>query len=153
MTIDASIELHILFVNLKTVEQINPSLSMANKKIASHLGTHRSRSGLSQRELARLIGYRDVKVSRHERGVTIPPLAVAFAYEAVFRVPVHELFPGIQEAAVKNIEARLAALDRHLGKKTANDRYARATARKLQFIRYDRPGRKLTYSAPCTHES
>jgi DNA-binding XRE family transcriptional regulator len=127
---------------------------MAQRQIASHLGTHRRRSGFSQLELARLVGHRNSgRVSRHERGVTVPPLSVALAYEAVFHVPVHELFPGIHEAALKNIEAKIAGLDAALGRRSVIDRNASAIARKLQFIRYDRPARKLTYDRPCTQES
>ena len=126
---------------------------MAHKRIASHLGTHRRRSGFTQLELARLVGYRNSgKVSRHERGVTVPPLSVTLAYEAVFHVPIHELFPGIHEAALKNIEKRMADLDAALGRKSATERNAGATARKLQFMRYDRPARRLIYDRPCIQE-
>jgi DNA-binding XRE family transcriptional regulator len=117
---------------------------MAHKRIGSHLGVHRRKSGFTQLELARLIGHRNIgRVSRHERAVTVPPLSVALSYEAVFRVPIYELFPGIHEMALKNIEARMADLEEALGRKTASDRDANATARKLQFIRYDRPTRTL----------
>jgi DNA-binding XRE family transcriptional regulator len=127
---------------------------MAQRRIASHLGTHRRRSGLSQLELARLVGHRNSgRVSRHERGVTLPPLSVALAYEAVFHVPVHELFPGIHEAAIKNIETRITDLDEALGQKSAMDSNSGAIARKLQFIRYDRPARKLMHNQRCTQES
>lgn len=108
---------------------------MAHKRIASHIRTHRKRSGLTQRELARLIGHRTgAKVSRHERGLTIPTLPVALSYEAIFKVPISELFPGVQEAIIKSTEARLAKLELTLGRMSAGDRDADATARKLQFI-------------------
>lgn len=127
---------------------------MAQKRIVSQLGMHRRRSGFTQLELARLVGHRNSgRVSRHERGASVPPLPVALAYEAVFRTPIHELFPGIHETALKNIETRIASLDATLGRKSADGRHANATAQKLQFIRYDRPSRKLPYSQPCTKES
>jgi DNA-binding XRE family transcriptional regulator len=108
---------------------------MAHKRIASHVRTHRKKSGLTQRELARLLAHSNVgKVSRHERGVTIPSLPVALGYETIFRVPVTELFPAIHEAVTKDIEARLANFESALGKKSAKDRDAHATAQKLQFI-------------------
>lgn len=85
--------------------------------------------------------------------MTVPSLSTALAYEAIFRVPIHELFPGIHEAALKNIETRFADLDATLGRKSVCNRTARATAQKIQFIRYDRPNRKLPYTQPCIHES
>lgn len=112
------------------------------------------KSCLSQRELARLAGHTNAgKVSRHERGITPPPLSTAFAYEAIFRVPIHELFPGMHETALKNIESRIANLDVTLGRKSASGRQASATAQKLQFIHYDRPSRKLPYHSSCIRES
>lgn len=108
---------------------------MAHKRIASHIRMHRKRSGLTLRELARLVGHRSVgKVSRHERGLTIPTLPVAISYEAIFRVPIRELFPGVHETAAKNAEARLEDLELSLGRKSAKARDADVTARKLEFI-------------------
>ena len=108
---------------------------MAQKRIASHIRIHRKKSGLTQLELARLVGQRNAtRVSRHERGVTVPSLAVALGYETIFQVPIADLFPGVRETIVKNAEARLAVLESTLGHKSANDRDANATARKLQFI-------------------
>jgi hypothetical protein len=40
-----------------------------------------------------------------------------------------------------------------LGRKSAARRDARATAQKLEFIRYERTNRKLPYSQSCTQES
>ena len=107
---------------------------MAQKRIASLIRIHRKRSGLTQRELARLIGHKNSgRVSRHERGVTIPSLTAALSYETIFQVPISDLFPAIHDA-VKNAEARLADLESELGQKSAQDHDANATARKLQFI-------------------
>lgn len=108
---------------------------MVHKRIASHVRTHRKKSGLTQRELARLLGHGSVgRVSRHERGVTAPSFPVALGYETIFRVPVTDLFPAIHEAVGKSIEARFADLESMLGKKSAKDSNANATAQKLQFI-------------------
>jgi hypothetical protein len=66
--------------------------------------------------------------------MAVPSLAVALGYEAIFRVPVAELFPSVHEAVMKNLETRFAHLESSLGKKSAKERDANATARKLQFI-------------------
>lgn len=108
---------------------------MAQKAIASYVRTHRKKSGLTQVEIAKLLGHRNSgRVSRHERGITLPSLSVALGYEAIFRVPVAELFPSVHEAVVKNLEARFTHLESCLGKKSAAGRDANATARKLQYI-------------------
>lgn len=108
---------------------------MAQKRIESHIRTHRKKSGLTQLELAKLIGDKNAgRVSRHERGLTVPMLAAALSYETIFQVPVTDLFPSIRDVVVKNTETRLAALESFLGEKSAKTRDANATARKLQFI-------------------
>jgi DNA-binding XRE family transcriptional regulator len=108
---------------------------MAQKPIVSHVRTHRKRSGLTQCELARLLGYRNSgRVSRHERGITVPSLNAALSYEILFRVPICDLFPALHEAVVKNIEGRLSGMESLLGQKSARERDANRTAQKLQFI-------------------
>jgi DNA-binding XRE family transcriptional regulator len=108
---------------------------MAQKEPASYLRTHRKKSGLTQRELAQVLGYsNEALVSRHERGMNVPPLPIALAYEALFQVPVSELFPAVHQEAAKNVETRLANLESALGGKSVKDRDAKATARKLQFV-------------------
>src|SRR5947209_13674153 len=114
---------------------------MAQKKLASHLRVHRKKSGLSQLEVAQLIGYiSEDAVMRHEQASSIPPLLIALAYEAIFRVPVSTLFPGIYEAVEQGIEMRLAILETMLQEKSAHDRDASTTARKLEWILARRTG-------------
>jgi transcriptional regulator with XRE-family HTH domain len=73
---------------------------MADKTPHSYLRTHRRQSGLTQRELATILGQiTEGQVSRHELGANIPPLAVALGYEIIFRVPASQIFPGIQKGA------------------------------------------------------
>ena len=108
---------------------------MAHEPPASYLRTHRKKSGLTQRELATLLGYdNEGPVSRHERGMTIPPLRIALAYEAIFQVPISELFPAVYLMVGESIETQLAAFESLLGEKSAEDHDADATARKLQFM-------------------
>jgi DNA-binding XRE family transcriptional regulator len=108
---------------------------MAQKKLASHLRSHRKKSGLSQLELAGLIGYlSEDAVMRHEQVASIPSLTIALAYEAIFRVPVSRLFPGVYEAVEERVDVRLAAMERRLQEKSAKDRDASAAARKLEWL-------------------
>jgi hypothetical protein len=62
---------------------------------------------MSQRDVGKLIG--DAwQTSRHERGITIPPLFVALAYEVIFKAPVSVLFAGLHAEAARSIEANRA---------------------------------------------
>lgn len=108
---------------------------MAQKRIVSYLRTLRKRSKLSQRELACLLGLDDEgSVSRHERGITVPPLRIALSYELIFRVPTSELFPSFYEIVEQEIEAQLELFEAVLGEKSSKDGNAAATALKLQFL-------------------
>ena len=105
---------------------------MNKSRLASYLSSHRKRSGLSQKELGQLLGYpSEGTVSRHERLRSTPPFHVALGYEAVFCVPVSELFPGKFEQIRKDVEARIAHMERQLQDSTAKGRKAARIARKL----------------------
>lgn len=107
---------------------------MAHEPLVSYLRAHRKKSGLTQRELARLVGNsNEATVSRHERG-SIPSLRIALAYATVFQVRAADLFPALHQAIGRNVEAQIADLKFGLGQKSAKDRDAKATARKLQFL-------------------
>src|SRR2546429_9576493 len=68
---------------------------MATHKLENYLRTYRKRSGLTQREVAFLVGCRNgAQVSRYEKRRRLPPLRTALACEAAFGVPVAELFAG-----------------------------------------------------------
>ena len=63
-------------------------------RIPSYLRTYRKRYGLTQDEVAFLLGCQSgTKVSRFERLARKPNLETALACEVVFGIPAHELFP------------------------------------------------------------
>lgn len=108
---------------------------MPRKISHTYLRTHRKKSGLTQRELASILGYlSEGQVSRHERGDNIPPLPVAVGYEIVFGVPVSEIFRGVRASVGPAIEARLVGMEQNLKRKSAKGRDANAVARKLEWI-------------------
>jgi DNA-binding XRE family transcriptional regulator len=74
------------------------------------------------------------QISTHERSVAIPSLLVALSYEAIFRVPLTELFPGLYGAIQPNIEERLHEMERALQDSTAKGRKAQIVARKLEWL-------------------
>lgn len=82
-----------------------------SRPLSHYLLTHRKRTGLSQDELAFLLGSKSgTKVSRHESGRREPTLKTALAYAAIYRVPVEELFPGLAQAAEMKVVGRKQAL-------------------------------------------
>jgi DNA-binding XRE family transcriptional regulator len=106
---------------------------MNNQALANNLRIHRKRSGLSQREVGRLLGYRHQwQVSRHERSQTAPPLVVALAYETIFRVPVSVLFAHIQTGVEQTVEARLSIFARDLSQEKNGK--ARAATQKRTWL-------------------
>ncbi len=108
---------------------------MEDLEIASYLRSLRKRAGLSQRDLADLFGHLTKgEVSRHERAESLPSLLAALGYEAVFRVPVAELFPGIYETVSMGIEERLAKAEIDLHQRHAKGRKAHTVAQRLEWL-------------------
>jgi DNA-binding XRE family transcriptional regulator len=113
----------------------NNNIFMTAKQIANYLRLHRKRSGLSQRELAQIVGsLTEIPVSRHERSSTIPALLIALGYEVIFRVPISEIFPGLYETVEAGIEERLASMENELQQSPAKGPQAASVARKLEWL-------------------
>jgi len=99
-------------------------------RLQNYLRISRKRAGLSQREVAILVGCSDgSEVSRHERFTRRPTLATAFLYEKLFDVPVSELFAGITEEAEETLYHRARLLTEELEKQADP-----LSARKRQFL-------------------
>jgi transcriptional regulator with XRE-family HTH domain len=79
--------------------------------LENYLRTYRKRSGFSQDEVAFLLGSASgQRVSRYEHRARRPTLETALAYEAIFQVPVSELFAGLYRKVEKEIIARAEEL-------------------------------------------
>jgi len=103
--------------------------------MASYLRTHRKRSGLSQQDIATILGTLSRnQVGRHERSLGIPLLLAAIGYEVVFRTSLEDLFPGIYETVRHSVERQLADFEEQLQQSTAKGREASAIARKLEWF-------------------
>lgn len=77
------------------------------RKLPNYLKTHRKRTGFSQDEVAFLVGTSGgAKVSRYERARRLPSLETAFAYQALFDLPLKELFPGVYNAVSQKMRRR-----------------------------------------------
>lgn len=74
--------------------------------------------GLSQKDVAFILGYLSgTKISRHERYLREPCLRTALAYEALFQVPMRELFAGIYEEVAAEVEGRARQLAERLARR------------------------------------
>ena len=101
----------------------------------NHLKARRKNSGLSQRDMRNLLGYRSAgQIARHERATSIPPLAIALGYEAVFKVPVSEIFVGLYGNIREELENKLRKMEAELHERSARDTDANLTARKLMWL-------------------
>jgi transcriptional regulator with XRE-family HTH domain len=75
------------------------------------LRTHRRSWGLSQRELANLLGFEGpTYVSRLEHGKRTPCLETALACSALFDVPLGDLFPQVACESRDTLRERIAKL-------------------------------------------
>jgi transcriptional regulator with XRE-family HTH domain len=115
---------------------------------AAHLRTLRKRSGLSQKEVAHILGScSGAAVSRHERSNSLPDLLTALGYEAIFKVSISELFPGLYRTVEAGIEDRIAALEDEFHQSSVKGRSAIPIAVKLEFFEGRKNG-DSTHPAP-----
>jgi transcriptional regulator with XRE-family HTH domain len=115
---------------------------------AAHLRRLRKRSGLSQREVAYILGScSGSAVSRHELSNALPDLLMALGYEAIFKASISELFPGLYQTVQAGIEERIAAMEDELHQSTAKGLSAVPIALKLEFFGGRKSG-DANHSAP-----
>ena len=104
---------------------------MSSTPLPNYLRSNRKRLGLSQDEVAFLLGAQSgAKVCRYERFVREPSLATALAYEAIFQRPASELFGGFYQTIEKQVAARAKALTY----RTNYRKPGRQNAHKLQAL-------------------
>jgi len=105
---------------------------MQYDKLDNYLRTHRKKLGLSQREVAFLLGcHSGAKVSRYERSARVPTLNVILAYEVIFQKPARELFAGLYDRAERQTMRNLRLLLSRLRRR----RESSALARKIANLR------------------
>ena len=106
------------------------------KRLANYLHVHRKKTGLTQREIGIIVGYlKEAAISRHERFHSLPPLLTALAYEAIFRVPIGDLYSGLRELVASGVEDRISELEDVLKRASKQDHHASVlSGRKLEWI-------------------
>ena len=83
------------------------------------LRSHRKNSGLTQEDVAALIGAQSPsQVSRHENGEREPDLRTALAYRIVFDAPIKYLLPKLYQDIAQEVHTRAQALAERLNEST-----------------------------------
>ncbi len=105
---------------------------MTSQPLDNYLLAYRKTAGLSQDDVAYLLGSRSgTKIARYERRSRVPLLDTALAYEAVFGTPVRTLFAGRSH----NIERKVGRRVKDLLRKVERGKHDRLTGRKLEMLR------------------
>jgi transcriptional regulator with XRE-family HTH domain len=80
---------------------------MEEDHTTNQLVLYRKRMRLSQKQVASILGLKNVSVlSNYERGISRPSLQRALGLEIVYRVPVAFLFPDLYEQTRERIRER-----------------------------------------------
>jgi transcriptional regulator with XRE-family HTH domain len=101
-------------------------LNPVARRLPNYIRSARKRTGLSQEDLAFLLGRKcGTMVSRYERFRREPTLSTVFALEAVLGKPARELFAGVYERAEGRASERAAELLDRLSTRASNVRISR----------------------------
>jgi DNA-binding XRE family transcriptional regulator len=96
---------------------------------------HRKHAGLTQGELAWAIGYPSIAtISNHERMYALPPLMTAIAYEAVFGVPVSQIFAGVAYGMEQLVERQLTDMEERWRSEAVRGAHAAVVERKIEWL-------------------
>ena len=108
---------------------------MPSHPLENYLRSYRKESGLTQQEVAFLLGCGNgAQVSRYEKRHHLPPLETALACEAIFGIPISELFAGMRQGIDKDIAKRRLELRTRLQGKTSKGSAALVSAHKLRWL-------------------
>jgi transcriptional regulator with XRE-family HTH domain len=112
-----------------------------SSRLKNYLRSHRRRVGLSQSEVAFLLGtYEGGRVSRYEKGHRIPTLRTALAIAVVFGASLGNLFSGIQTGVDDEVLSRIKQLRARLEKRRKEHRETAADTHKLRWLDERWPG-------------
>lgn len=94
---------------------------MSQHALKTYLLTYRKRTGLSQHEVAFLLGIESgTTVSKHETGARTPHLDAALSYAIILGPSAEELFAGRHRELQRRIQGRAAKLMRRLKSRIAS---------------------------------
>lgn len=117
--------------------------------MGSYLRYHRKKSGLSQKELADIVGsVGEQQVARHENFKATPSIIAAIGYEVALKVSIAKLFPGLYETIQQGVEERLSEMEARLERLIPKGRKRDVAAHQLVWLR----GRRPELNAPSANE-
>ena len=101
-------------------------------KLPDYFKTQRKLYGMTQKEVAYLLGYMNgQEISRIERRERIPSLRIIVAYSIIFSISVNDLIPGIYQEIEESIEGRVKDLIHLL----EQNQVKMELQRKIEFLR------------------
>lgn len=107
---------------------------MTSRPLPNYLKSYRKQSGLTQSEMAFLLGTQDgARFSRYEQDRVVPSVRTALAFAAILKKPVEKLFAGALQDVEIETEKKIRALIQEL-KETASPGDTAANKRKLQWL-------------------
>jgi transcriptional regulator with XRE-family HTH domain len=109
---------------------VAPNLFMANYKLPNYIRARRKSAGLSQEEVAFLLGFHSSHLSRYERFRRKPGFRIAIGFEVIFNTSVRVLFSG-DFHAIENAICRRA---RRLARQLKTQKPDHLTVRKLAYL-------------------
>ncbi len=108
---------------------------MTHKRLDNYLKAYRRQSGLTQSEVAFLLGSEnDAQVCRYEKRRHRPPIHTALACEAIFGAPISELFAGVRDSSNDEVRKRMSELRSRLQGTDAKGSEALLVAHKLRWL-------------------
>lgn len=76
------------------------------KSSPNRLSVLRKQNGLSQKQLATLVGQDRTTISMYERGRILPPLACAGMLQILFGISIAEMFPHLFQALELELQTK-----------------------------------------------
>jgi transcriptional regulator with XRE-family HTH domain len=108
---------------------------MTPHRLENYLETYRKQSGLTQQEVAFLLGSEtSAQVSRYENRRRLPPIETVAACEEIFGVPFAELFAGMRQSVGKDVAKRRLELMSKLQAKALKGSAAQINEYKLRRL-------------------
>jgi transcriptional regulator with XRE-family HTH domain len=103
---------------------------------------HRRRLGLSQAEVAHILGaaVSATNISRTETGESLPSVKTILKCEILYGVPTHELYEGLREAVRDEMVPNIRGLIRSLKKKRQTKRIVGKIALLTELLAEDKTG-------------
>ena len=114
---------------------------LSEEPLVNYLRVYRTAAGLSQKEVGLILGYGDPEaVAQHERFRSLPPLLIALGYEAMFQVPVSEMFAGLRYVMEESVAKHIGEFEKDLRNLEIRGFRAKTHEQKLRWLAQRKSG-------------